>query len=165
MHQQKIRRQKISILQGVAVVLGILVLALADALLASVLVQYVSATVGTTVFWGLGALLALFVMRRYILSYSYILSSNLIRISYAYGKYERVLVDMYLRNILSCGTLEEMKQRYPKARVNHADLKSCPLETLTVACKDNGQPSLYILQPDDQIRQAIAEAAAAKKKK
>ena len=165
MHQHKVRSRPLSALQGIAVVLGVVAAGLVDALLANLLSRVAPALVSTTVFWGLGAVLALWVMRRFVLSYSYILSSSLIRVSYAYGRYERVMTDIYRNNILACGTLEEMREHYPGAKVNHADLKGCDLPTLTVACRDDGKPALYVLQPDEEIREAILKSVPAKKKK
>lgn len=165
MHQQKLRSRPLSTLQGIAVVLGLIAAGLADALLANVLARIAPALVSATVFWGVGALLALWAMRRYVLSYSYILSGTVLRISFAYGRYERVMTDIYRNNILACGTLDEMRKRYPGARVNRACLKGCDLPILAVACRDNGKPAVYLIQPDDEIREAVEASAHANRKK
>ena len=43
---------------------------------------------------GLGVLLALWTMRRFVLSYSYAMNANLLRITHAYGRYQRPMAEL-----------------------------------------------------------------------
>ena len=165
MHQQKVQNPPTSPLQGIAVVLGLVAAALADTLLSQVLQMYINDIFAFVVFWVLGMSLAAWVIHRYALSYVYNMNSVMLQVNYSYGRRQRLMIEIYFANVLACGTLEEMKAAYPDARPHYACLKRCSLPTLTVACRDNGKPALYILQPDEAITERLLQAAAQQRKK
>ncbi len=168
MHQQKILPPKIKALEGVAIVLGLLAAALVDSFVSAILTEYVNEILSVIVFWAVGIGLALWVIRKYVLGYSYSMNTKLVRVAYSYGRRERVMIDIYFANVLACGEYDAMRQAYPDARITRAARSSCDLEKLTVACRDNGKVGLFVLQPDDEIRAALqdaADAARMKKKK
>ncbi|MBE5807758.1 MAG: hypothetical protein E7317_05400 [Clostridiales bacterium] len=162
MHQQKVEPPKLTPLKGLAAVATIVAAVFADWFAAHALGLWLGPAATAVAFWGIGLVIALFVMRRYVLSYSYILGPGMLRISFAYGRYERVMTDIYLNNILYAGTLEQAKGRFPDARVNSACIKRAPFAPLAVACRDGGKPAIYVIQPDEVIREKI-EAARRKK--
>lgn len=164
MHIQKVQNQKLSALKGLGVVALIFVAIYAVSIVTSLLTPLIGSLAASIAFWVAGILVALWTMRRFILSYSYGLGPNVLRVAYAYGRYERVMTDIYLNNILNAGTLEDMRTRYPSARVNRAIRPGCALSTLAVAVRDNGVPAIYLLQPDETIRTAL-EGSARKNRK
>lgn len=164
MHLQKVQNRKLSALKGLGVVAGIFAALVVLTLLTQVLSALVSELAGSVIFWVGGIAIALWTMRRFILTYTYALGTNMIRIAYAYGRYERVMVDLYFNNILNAGTLDEMRDRYPSARVNRATRPACDLEPLAVAARDNGATAIFLLQPDSVIREALEEVAKKNRK-
>ena len=164
MHQQKIRSPRLNILQGIGAVLGILLVIFAASVITSMLIPLIGNTAATILFWVIGVGTALWTMRRFILSYTYVLGPNLLRISFAYGRYERVMNDLYFNNILNAGSLADMRARYPSARINRATRPACPFHELALAVRDDGQPAIYLLQPDETIRAALEEIAKKNRK-
>lgn len=164
MHLQKVRSPRLSALKGLGVVLGIFAAIFAVSIVTGLLTPVIGSIAATVAFWAAGLLIALWTMRRFILSYTYGLGPNVLRIAYAYGRYERVMADIYFNNILNAGSLGDMRTRYPNARVNRATRPACAIPTLAVAARDNGAPAIYLLQPDDTIRAAIEETARKNRK-
>lgn len=155
MHLQKVQNRKLSAAKGLLVVLGIFAALFVLTLISQLLSALVSELAGSILFWGGGVGVALWTMRRFVLTYTYALGTNMMRICYAYGRYERVMTDLYFNNILRIGTLEDMRARYPDARVNRATRPTCPHESLAVVARDNGAPAIFLLQPDEEIKNAL----------
>lgn len=159
MHLQKVQNRKLSVLQGLGAVLGIFAALVALTFITQLLIPLIGEGPSSLLFWGLGALVALWTMRRFVLTYTYGLGTNMLRIAYAYGRYERVMVDLYFNNILNAGTLSDMRARHPNARVNRATRPACDIEPLAIAARDNGVVSIYLLQPDSKIRETLEGVA------
>lgn len=164
MHQQKIRSPRLNILQGLGAVLGILAAIFAASVITTMLIPLIGNTAATIIFWGVGVVTALWTMRRFVLSYTYVLGPNVLRISFAYGRYERVMNDIYFNNIFNAGSLADMRARYPSARVNRATRPACAFPELAIAVRDDGKPAIYLLQPDETIRAALEEVAKKNRK-
>lgn len=164
MHLQKVQNRKLGALKGIGVVLGIFAALFVLTFVTQLLIPVIGEGPSSLLFWGLGALVALWTMRRFILTYSYGMGTNMMRIAYAYGRYERVMVDLYFSNILNAGSLSDMRARYPNARVNRATCRGCDIESLAVAARDNGATAIFLLQPDNVIRAKIEEVAKQNRK-
>ena len=164
MHLQKVRSRKLGALKGLGVVAGIFAVLFALTFITQILIPFIGEGWASLLFWGLGALVALWTMRRFVLTYSYGLGTNMLRVTFAYGRYERVMVDLYFNNILNAGTLSDMTTRYPSARVNRATRPGCDISPLAVAARDNGVTSIYLLQPDEVIRAKLEEVARKNRK-
>ena len=164
MHLQKVVHPKMNPARGLMAV-GCVLGALLIDLLAARLLAYLNETVAYALFWIAGLLIALWTLRRFVLSYSYIVSGSVLRISFAYGRYERTMADLYFNNLLFAGTPEEAKTRWPAARVNRAVLKDCPLEQMAAVFRDNGKPAIYLLQPDETVRAEIENQWKKRRKK
>lgn len=164
MHLQKIQNPRLNTLKGIGVVLGIFAGILAVSIVTELLAPFIGGIASAVIFWGAGALIALWTMRRFILSYTYGLGPNVLRIAFSYGRYERVMTDIYFNNILNAGSLDDMRARYPGARVNRATRSACTIPTLAVAARDNGKPAIYLIQPDEVIRATIEETARKNRK-
>lgn len=163
MHQQTVKNPPLKAWQGILVVAGLL----AALFLASALVQLLAPVIGNSLsallFWGLGIAVALWTMRRYVLAYSYAANSNTLQITFAYGRYRRLMEEIYFNNLYHAGTLEEMKKRYPGARVNRATRPGCEHAELAVAYRSNGKAAIIVLQPDEILRQTIIDHIKKKK--
>lgn len=159
MHLHKVQNQPLKPAKGFAVVVALIAAIVAVNFLTQLLAPLIGGLGATILFYGFGILAALWTMRRYVLKYTYLLESNILHITFAYGRFERSMADIYLNNVLATGSLEDMRARYPNARVARATRPACPIPTLALACKYGGSPAIYLLQPDEEIRKALVDAA------
>lgn len=162
--QQKVQNPPLKPLRAMGVVIGVVAVLLMDSYLCQLLSLVIAPGTATIVFYAVGVLVALWVMRRYILSYAYVMNETMMRISFNYGRYQRLMGDVYLSNLVACGTLEEMKQRFPSVRVRRAVLPKCTTEHFAVVTKSASETFIYLLQPDDEIRTALKDAVRANRK-
>lgn len=163
MYRQLNRRPPIKGLRGLLVVLGIVAAVWLDSMLAQLLAG-LNELVAAVLFWGLGALVALYVLRRFVMGYSYAISSTLLRVSHNYGRYERLMEDVSLNSIVCSGEPESVAKRCPDARVRRAVLRQNPAPAFAVAYRDDGKIRILHLQPDERVRAAL-EAAGKNGKK
>ena len=160
MHLQKVTNPPLKPLQGLLAVFGLLAALLLDSALCRLLSLAVGDAISAAVFWIVGIVIALWAMRRYVLAYSYGLTSKLLRVTFAYGRYERLMLDLYLNNIVLAGAPDDVKRRYPDARVQRAVCSRNPLEVLAIAHRDNGRISILLLQPDSTISATLRAGRA-----
>ena len=115
--KQIVAHKKLSALQGVLIVLGLVVLLLLINYVAiEFLVRLLGYSAATFGFWILGGLVAWQVLRVYIVSFIYDMDEDVLRLSRSYGKRERYIEDIYLNRLLYVGSFEEAKKRYPQAK-------------------------------------------------
>ena len=164
MYQHTVRNRPLSTLKGIGVVALLLAAVMVDSLLGRLLALVAGELVRQLVFWAVGVLLALWTMRRFVLSYSYAMNANLLRITHAYGRYQRPMAELYLNNLLNAGTLQDLRQRYPDAPVRRATRPDCPLETLATAWRNNGRTEIFLLQPDGKICETLTARAKQNRK-
>ena len=105
-----------------------------------------------------GIFIAWLLLDWYVKGYIYTCGNGCLRVCRTYGRYERFMADIWLNGLQACGTLEDMKCRFPKARVQRAVKPECSLESLAVAYNDAGRTAIMVLQPDADIRGAIINA-------
>lgn len=164
MHQQIVKNQPLKTWQGLLVVVGIIAAILLDSLITGLITPLVGGAIAAVFFWGAGILVALWTMRRFVLSYSYVLSGTALKITHIYGRYQRPMEDVYLNTLLACGTPEEMRKRFSGARVSRAVRPKCDLEHFAIAYTSGGNTRILILQPDETIREALTQRARKKGK-
>lgn len=162
MHRQQLLNPPLKALKGLLVVVALVAAVLLDSLLAQLLTAVTSELVASIFFWCAGVAIALWTLHRYVMGYSYVLSSSLLSVAHLYGRYERRMEDIYLNNIVFAGAPEAVRKRYPDARVHRAVLPRNPAEVLAIAYRDDGKTAILLLQPDPQIRAAL-ESACRKK--
>lgn len=157
--KQIVAHKKLSALQGILLVAGLLlVLIVLNYAVLGLLSTYVGNGASSLAFWALGCGIAWAILRIYVVRYSYELGDEVLRLNRAYGKRERHIADIYLNQLLYAGTPEEACRRYPNAR----KLKAIHLkgENATVALAYQASDGKYIalLQPNEDLLQAIREA-------
>lgn len=165
MHHQRVLNPKLKGLRGVAVMLGILGLVAVDWFVFEVAIQFLSYIPCLLIFYGVGIVIALFALRRYVLGYSYILTGTVLRLSHCYGKHERMITDIYLNTILNVGTEEEIRERYPKAKLLRARLTRLPDKVTAVAFREDKKVTIALLQPDEKIEKYLKSSAEKNRKK
>lgn len=163
MHQQTVKNPKPKPLQGVLAVAGLLAALVLDSILMQLLAPWLGEGTAVVIFWVLGALVAMYAMRRFVMSFSYAANGSMLQITFAYGRYRRMMEEIYFGNMLYSGTLEEMKKRFPGARVNRATRPGCEHAELAVAYRNNGKTDIMVLQPDETLRGIITDHIKKKK--
>ena len=164
MHLHKVRNRPLKALEGILVVVGIAVIIFLDSLLAQLLKGVLGDAFSSLVFWAIGILVALFTMRRYVLAYSYAMNNSMLRMTFSYGRFERMLGEIYMNNVLSAGTLDAVRKHYPQAKLVRVTRPTCDIEPFAVASRDNGGVIIHLLQPDEPIREALLKAAKENRK-
>ena len=163
MHQQTVKNPPLKFGKGILAVATLMIMVMADSVLTQMLEPWLGAGTAVVIFWALGALIAMYAMRRYVMSFSYAANSNMLQITFAYGRYRRMMEEIYFNNMLYSGSLEDMKKRCPGARVNRATRPGCELEEFAVAYRSNGKPCIMVLQPDEKMKEIIVQATRKKK--
>lgn len=162
MHLHKVKNDPLKPLQGVLTVLLLVGAVLLDSFIFQLLTPLLGEGNAALLFWAFGVLIVLWAMRRFVLTYTYGLSSTLLRITFAYGRYERAMEEIYLNNVVYAGEPADVRAKYPSARVRKAIRSGCPLPHYAVAHRDNGSVVITLLQPDGPIREALTAAARKK---
>ena len=102
-----------------------------------------------------GMVIALYLLNRYILGYHYEGSEDMLRVSHRYGRYQRFMADVWLSQVVSWGTPEAVRAKYPKARVARATKPRCPIEPLALAYRTAEKTEILVLQPDEALRKHL----------
>ena len=115
--KQIVAHKKVGALHGLLlVVILMVVLVLMNYLVLGYLSTYIGNGASSLAFWVLGGLIAWIVLRIYVVKYSYELGDEVLRLNRSYGKRERHIEDIYLRQMVFLGDPAEAKKRWPNAR-------------------------------------------------
>ena len=164
MYVQKVVSPGPGPLRGIAVVLLLMGALFLDLYLTRILALLLPDVLCACLFWLIGIGIALWTLRRYALGYTYAMDDKLLRVSYAYGRRERLMADLWFNNVCAFGPVGEVRARFPDCRVFSAVRPDCPWEKAAVACRDGGRIVIYILQPDTAVRQRLERSVPAKKR-
>ena len=164
MHLQKVQNPPLKAIQGVLVVLGLIAVIVLASVVLQLLSPWIGAAAASIAFWVVGIGVALWTTRRFIMSYTYALNGVMLKVTFAYGRYERAMREIYLNNVVFAGAPEAVRKRYPDARVQRAIRPRCSIDPFAVAYNDGNRIAIFVLQPDDEIRTALSVAAHPKKK-
>ena len=154
MLQQKVQNRPLKPLQGVGVVLAVM----AAVLLGSAAFTRLASRIGTLASLGFilyGMAVAWLLLNEFVLAFSYRAGGDCLRISRAYGRYERFMDEIWFSSVLGYGDPESLRKRFPEARVDHADRPRCALEPLALAHRDGDKVVVTVIQPDDRLRAHI----------
>ena len=99
-----------------------------------------------------GALIAIFLMNRYVMAYHYAASDDVLRLSHSYGRYRRFICDVWLNRVKAAGAPDELRRRFPDARVTRCAKPKCDLAPLALAWTSEGKTEIVVIQPDDALR-------------
>lgn len=161
MLEQKLRNRQLKPLQGLGVVLAVI----AAVLLGSAFFTRLQPAIGSLSsvgFIAYGCAIAWYLLYWYAMSFVYTASADCLRVCRAYGRRERLVADVRLSLVQAWGAPEQLKQRFPGARVTNATRAQCPFEPLALAYRDGGKTAIMVIQPDEAMR---AHLLAAMKRK
>lgn len=134
---------------------GIVLMTAAAVILGSWLFGWLERWIGQAAsicFIAYGVAIALFLMNRYVMGYSYAASDDVLRVSHRYGRYQRFIADVWLNQVQTWGPPEDVRGQHPRARVTRAVKPRCALKPLALAYRTGGKTEILVIQPDDALR-------------
>ena len=157
MLEQKLRNRQPTALQGVGLILLIALATITGSAFFSLMQRRIG-VLASALFILYGCAIAWFLLNWYALSFIYTATDDILRICRAYGKRERFAADIWLNRVVAWGTPEDMKQRYPQAKVLQATRAQCPYAPLALVYKDSDSLAMAVIQPDDAMRKHLLGA-------
>lgn len=161
---QDVKANSLNWWQGILLILGIMAAIFAVGQLAGVLqrlITYSAASIGT---WVAGGVIALAVVRRFVLGYRYTLEGGTLQVDYVYGKRARFMTQALLRQAVMFDTAANVKEKYPGVKVLKA-VKEAPAEKQMALClKEADGPKILVFEPNEEMTAKIREEIAAERK-
>lgn len=161
--KQVVEHKKLGALRGALLIVGLvaalLVLNYLCAVHLSALIGYQPASL---VFWGIGALIALQMLRVFVMKFEYEMDEDVLRLNRSYGKRPRHIEDVYLNRLLFVGDVEEAKKRYPRARKVGAMHGSVDLPVTAVVYRTADDVHVAHIQANAELRARLMERVKAK---
>lgn len=157
MHEQRVEHRSMKGVRGFALVALTALAVLAGSSFFAFLERYIG-NAASLLFILYGCLIAWLLLDRFVLSFVYSCSNGCLRVRRAYGKRQRPMADVWLNGVQACGSLDDMRKRFPGAKVHRAVKQGCPIEPLAVAYNDAGKTAILLLQPDEPLRRMIVAA-------
>ena len=154
--KQIVAHKKIGALHGILLVLGLTAaLILLNYLVLGFLSTYIGNNASSLAFWALGGLIAWAVLRVYVVKYSYELGDDVLRLNRAYGKRERHIEDIYLRQLVFLGAPDEAKRRYPNAKKVKAVRSGAEDPVVALAYKTSDGHRIALIQANSALKAAL----------
>ena len=129
MHEQRVEGRPLKGWRGVALIIGVAALVVA----ASNILYFAERWIGraaSVLFIAFGCAVAWFLLDWYVMSFVYTCENGCLRVTRRYGRYKRPVADVWLNGIKSAGALDDLRRRFPSAKVQRAVKKECPLDPL-----------------------------------
>lgn len=161
MIRQKVTHRPLKGFSGAALILVIAALVIALSNFFSAMERVIGSLYASMMFIACGMGVAGFLLNWYVLGFLYITDGDMLRVNRVYGKRERPMLDIRLTTALACGPLDDMRRRFPNARVHRAVKRDCPIEPFAVVYKDGNRPAILLLQPEAALKAAIIKAVKA----
>lgn len=149
--KQIVAHKKIKPLIGVLIILALVAFLLGIYYLLGLLIPLIGQAASEIAFWVIGAAVAWWFLRRYVVKYSYALTEDVLRLSSMYGKRERFIADIYLNRLLFVGSLEDAKKRNPDARVLRVTHSACKTAPTAIAYKTSDGAAIALIQAEDEL--------------
>ncbi len=119
-----------------------------------------SYTIASVAFWIFGGIIALSLLRAFIMSYEYSLEGINFRISRVYGAGRpREAITIVTRSIEAVGTPEEIEGKFPGSHPDVYIRKKTGLAVTAVAYRTDGRLKVIHIQPEDALREKLAALA------
>jgi hypothetical protein len=163
MRTQKIQNRQPSALQGVGLVLLVALAAVAGSLFFTRLEARLGRA-ASLLFILYGCAIAWFLLDWYVLCFIFTASADCLRVCRAYGKRERFIMDVRMSQVTAYGAPDDVKRRFPNARVTRATRPQCDFEPLALAFRQEGRDAILVLQPNEALRAHLIEAIRAGKR-
>ena len=109
-------------------------------------------TIASVAYWLLGGLLGLKFLRDYVQNFLYTANTKQLQVERIYGPGRpRFMEDVYFSRLKALGEVEEIKKRFPGAKVQRATLRRATLPVKAVAYDSAEGMKLLLFQPDGEL--------------
>lgn len=162
MHTQKLQNRQPDALRGAGLVLLVALAAVAGSMFFSRLAPRLGA-LSSVLFIAYGCAIAWYLLDWYALSFIYTANDDCLRVCRAYGKRERFVADVWLNQVVAWGEPDDVKKRFPDARVTRATRSQCAFEPMALTYRQDGRVRTMIIQPDEAMRAHLLKALKARK--
>lgn len=149
--KQIVAHKKIKPIIGIAIILALIAFLLGIYYLLGLLIPLIGSAPCEIAFWVIGAAVAWWFLRRFVVKYSYTLTEDVLRLNSMYGKRERFLADIYLNRMLYVGSPEEAKRRNPDAKVMRVRHSACKIPLTAIAYKTSDGVAIALIQAEDEL--------------
>lgn len=157
--KQVVARKSLSTLQGIGLILALVaVLVLLNHVVLNLLAAWLGAAAASIGFWLIGGAIALWVLRVFVVKYSYEVGPDVLRLCRSYGKRERHIEDVYLNQILFVGAPEAAKKRWPDAKRVRAMRSPRELPVTAVVYKTAFGKRVALIQANDELKSHLADS-------
>ena len=161
--KQVVEHKKLGAVQGALLIVGLVAILVVLNYLCAV---HLSALIGyqpaSLVFWVAGALIAMQMLRVYVVKYEYEMDEDVLRLNRSYGKRPRHIEDVYLNRLLFVGGVDEAKKRYPQARKVSAKHDNVDLPVTAVVYRTADDIHVAHIQASEELRARLLARAKAK---
>lgn len=155
--KQIVAHKKLSALQGVLLVLGLVIaLILLNYVALGLLATRIGNNASSIAFWIFGCLIVWALLQIYVVKYSYELGDDVLQIIRSYGKREPFVENIYLRQLLFMGAPEEARKRWPNAKRIKAVRRGAQDPVIALVYKTSEGNRIALLQANDEIKAALA---------
>ena len=161
--KQTVAHKPLGALRGILLIVGLVAaLIVLNLLCLYYLSAFIGYQAGSLVFWLIGAVIALQMLRVYVAKFEYEMNADLLRLNRYYGKRPRHIEDIYLNRLLFVGDPDEAKARYPKARKVSAMHASVDLPVTAVVYRTSDSVHMALIQANDELKARLLERAKGK---
>ena len=157
MLEQRVQNKPLNGMRGLALIALVAATVMVGSRFFYFIGQYIG-NVSSLLFICYGALIAWLLLDWYVKGYIYTCDNGCLRVCRTYGRRERFMTDIWLNGVQACGTLDDMRRRFPGAKLQRAVKQECSLEQLAVAYNDAGKITIILLQPNAALREIIIKA-------
>ena len=163
--KQIVEHKRLGAVRGILLIVGLVAILM---VLNFLCMYYLSALLGyqpaSLVFWVLGAVIALQMLRVYVVKYEYDMGADVLRLNRYYGKRPRHIEDIYLNRILFVGDPAEAKRRHPKAKKVSAMHGNVDLPVTAVVYRTADDPRVALIQANEELRERLMAKAKGNRK-
>ena len=162
--RQRVSNPKLRSWQGILLIVGIVFILMVFQFFASV-VSYMTGDIdnygiASIAFWIFGGVIALYLVRTFIMEYEYSIEGINFRIARIYsGLRPREALTVITRSIEAVGTPEEIQGKYPDSHPYVFTRKRADVPVTAVAYLQDGRLKVIHIQPEGELLARLTECA------
>ena len=157
MYRQKVEGESLKGMKGILAVAAVMAAAMLGSAFFTLLGKRIG-NVASLAFIAYCCAIAWFVLTYYVMGFVYATDGDCLRICRTYGKRERFMCDVWLNKVLAYGDPDDVRKRFPEARIENAVKKQCEISTFAMAYKNDGKAVILHIQPDDKLKEKLLAA-------
>ena len=166
MIRQTLKGRSVSPLKGILTIAGLAVSIVLVSWIERAVAMSTGFQYGAFVVWILVALEAVAIVRMGVMEMAYSVRDGHFIVERVYGQNARPVQDIPLTDILDVGPKDDIFARYGNGQAfDKATMKAVTLPEMAIAYRKEwgNRPSLLVIQPNEEILEALRESVAAQK--